>query len=268
VYALSIPGGNDLMDGDDGMVTAVASRSIEASDWLLVVTKDASSLHRQGSDNALGLVQRIGGVAVVAVLVAVVLFLARQRRLLRRAVAAEQDRAVATERYDQLLAHARDVVLLTDESGQIIDANETAVASYGYDATTLRSMRIEDLRAPEEQWSVARDLEAARAPGGATFETVHRRKDGGRVPVEVSTHAVAVRGGTHFESVVRDMSDRKEAEQAIRRQLDELRRWQAGTIGREERILALKAEVNDLLEAADRPPKYGSVLEGAPDHAG
>ncbi len=54
---------------------------------------------------------------------------------------------------------------------------------------------------------------------------------------------------------------RKEAEESVRRQLDELIRWQNVTIDREFRILELKKEVNSLLAELGRGPKYSSPSE-------
>ena len=59
----------------------------------------------------------------------------------------------------------------------------------------------------------------------------------------------------------RDIDARKKAEVKVAEQLDELRRWHNVTLGREERILELKAEVNRLLKRLDEPPRYGSALE-------
>jgi len=59
----------------------------------------------------------------------------------------------------------------------------------------------------------------------------------------------------------RDITARKLAEMQIAQQLDELRRWYAITLGREERILELKDEVNRLLAEAGRPHRYG-IQEG------
>ena len=56
-----------------------------------------------------------------------------------------------------------------------------------------------------------------------------------------------------------DISDRKLTEATLARQVVELRQWQEVTIGREDRILELKAEVNDLLRDADRPIRYPSA---------
>ena len=58
------------------------------------------------------------------------------------------------------------------------------------------------------------------------------------------------------------ITERKRYEEEIRRQLEELRRWHAVTLGREERIGELKREVNDLLAAMGQPPRYHSQVPG------
>jgi len=58
---------------------------------------------------------------------------------------------------------------------------------------------------------------------------------------------------------LRDERRRTEAE--FQDQLHELQRWQEATLGREERIMELKREVNELLAAQNLPPRYASVNE-------
>ena len=60
----------------------------------------------------------------------------------------------------------------------------------------------------------------------------------------------------------RDIHERKMAEAKIKEQLNELNRWHKITMGREERILELKQEVNELLSKLGKHPKYDSVEEG------
>jgi len=55
--------------------------------------------------------------------------------------------------------------------------------------------------------------------------------------------------------------ERKLAEQKINEQLIELRRWYSAMLGREERTMDLKNEVNELLAQAGQPPRYGGSLE-------
>ena len=56
-----------------------------------------------------------------------------------------------------------------------------------------------------------------------------------------------------------DITKRKQAEEEIKKQLEELQRWQGVMLSRESRILELKREVNELLGKAGQPPCYTSV---------
>jgi hypothetical protein len=60
---------------------------------------------------------------------------------------------------------------------------------------------------------------------------------------------------------VRNIQARKQAEAQINEQLGELRRWHTVTLGRESRILELKAEINRLLSQLGKPPRFVSVEE-------
>jgi DNA-binding NtrC family response regulator len=56
------------------------------------------------------------------------------------------------------------------------------------------------------------------------------------------------------QKLLRD--ERKQADAEIRIQLDELRRWHDAMLGREDRIMELKLEVNELLALQHQPPRY------------
>ncbi len=58
--------------------------------------------------------------------------------------------------------------------------------------------------------------------------------------------------------VCTDITARRDAAQQMQQQLDELRRWQAVTLGREGRIGELKREVNALATRLGQPPPYGT----------
>jgi len=63
----------------------------------------------------------------------------------------------------------------------------------------------------------------------------------------------------HFVAVFDVITARKRAEARIRDQLDELRRWHAATLGREDRIRELKREVNVLCGRVGEAPRYASA---------
>jgi PAS domain S-box-containing protein len=61
---------------------------------------------------------------------------------------------------------------------------------------------------------------------------------------------------THLVGSVHDITERKRSEEQIMAQLNELRLWQKVMIGREERILEMKKEVNHLLRRLGEPETY------------
>lgn len=64
-----------------------------------------------------------------------------------------------------------------------------------------------------------------------------------------------------FATIFLDITERKKAEKKLKDQLDELQRWHNITLGREERIIELKQEINQLLYLQGKPSKYKSVEE-------
>jgi PAS domain S-box-containing protein len=63
-------------------------------------------------------------------------------------------------------------------------------------------------------------------------------------------------------SIGADITEQKNAAEKIRDQLDELLRWQEVMLNREERVVLLKQEVNELLAAQNQPARY--ALEAPP----
>ena len=118
-------------------------------------------------------------------------------------------------RYRMLSVRARDVILFVrPDDGQIVDANQKAVETYGYDLPTLLQMKIHDLRSPETLPLLAAQIKQADE-GGVQFETVHRRRDGSEFPVEVSTIGSNIGGERLLTSIIRDITERKHAEEAL-----------------------------------------------------
>jgi PAS domain S-box-containing protein len=119
-------------------------------------------------------------------------------------------------RYRLLSEHARDIVLFIRLDGRIVEANDAAVNSYGYERDEFLRLSIGDLRDPATTRSVASQMHAADS-GGLTFETMHRRKDGSTFPVEVSSCGASVGGERLLLSIIRDITDRKRADEALQR---------------------------------------------------
>jgi PAS domain S-box-containing protein len=122
----------------------------------------------------------------------------------------------ALRRYELLAGHSRDIILfMRRDDGRLLEANAAATKAYGYSREELLGLSIQDLRAPDTQ-ALTADQMAVADSRGILFETVHRRKDGSTFPVEVSSQGATIGDTRTLISVIRDITERKGAEQALR----------------------------------------------------
>lgn len=121
----------------------------------------------------------------------------------------------ALQRYQLLYEQANDIIFIMRTDGRIIEANPAAVKSYGYSKKELLSMRVDSSFAPIIDSSVTPDAvlrDITSATIGSLFESQHHRKDGTPFPVEVSSAHSVIGGEQVIFSIIRDISDRKQAE--------------------------------------------------------
>lgn len=123
--------------------------------------------------------------------------------------------SVSEVRFRTLAERARDIVLLLDERGTILEANAAAAQTYGYTIEELTGQPVTLLREPEQVAEVQAQL-ARAASTGILFETLHRRKDGVLIPVEVSATPARIGDEKLIFSIIRDISRRKRGEAALR----------------------------------------------------
>jgi len=127
-----------------------------------------------------------------------------------------------------LVDHAPDIILWLDEQGWIVEANEAASVALGYSKAELIGLPMTQVDAgmgdrPEE-WTDR--WESLVREGQRTFETIYQTKDGATVPVEVKSGYLQYEGKEYCCSFVRDISDRKRSEAALREAEAQLRQSQ------------------------------------------
>ena len=123
-------------------------------------------------------------------------------------------------KYQRLSDHAHDIILFVRlADGRIVEANRAACAAYGRDRAELLASTIYDLRADGPDVVFRQMAQASQSD--LLFETTHQRRDGRPFPVEVSSCAAPINGEKLLLSVVRDITERKRAEEAVRQSLRE-----------------------------------------------
>ncbi len=132
----------------------------------------------------------------------------------------------ALRRYELLASNARDIVLFVRRrDGHILEANQAAMKAYGYSRDEILSLTIYNLRGQDNYLLTDSQMDKADS-SGILFETNHRRKDGTTFPVEVSSRGVYIDGERVLLSVIRDITERKEAESKLRESEEMLARAQ------------------------------------------
>ena len=117
----------------------------------------------------------------------------------------------------------------------------------GYSREELLSMNIYDIGPPADDPVYARGCDQLRDFGSATFESIHRRKNGTTFPVEVSVKLVHL-DRIYRVSVARDITERKRAEQALQESQAALARVaRIATMG--ELTASIAHEINQPLAA-------------------
>jgi PAS domain S-box-containing protein len=111
-----------------------------------------------------------------------------------------------------------DAVFVHDEAGNILDANPAACRRLGYTREELLKLNTRDIDAPEFAAGFQNRLQSQLATGGMRIEGVHRTKNGRRIHVDINTSAIQLDGKPAVLAVMRDITQRKETEEALGKQ--------------------------------------------------
>ncbi|MEO0802297.1 MAG: PAS domain S-box protein [Cyanobacteria bacterium J06642_2] len=159
---------------------------------------------------------------------------------------------VSETRFRCLVERAVDAFLLHDLNGRILDANQQACQSLGYDREELLQLSIRDIEINYIPGAVWDDM----VPGvPVTVSGTNRRKDGSTFPVEVRLGKfIDAEAQSLIVALVRDVTERHEAKHELERALSLLRSTLEAAadgivvIDREERIVLWNQRYIDMFQ--------------------
>ncbi len=153
-------------------------------------------------------------------------------------IRAKRDARVVAEQQAKLtlfrlaIERSSDAFFVADaETGRFVDFNETAAKQLGYSVAELFEMGATDIvptiASPSDWKDTVERIRRGEIP---VRRSVHVRKDGSRLPVEVSFSLIDGPDGALVLGIARDVSEREVAEkeqEALRRQLEQAQKMES-----------------------------------------
>lgn len=165
---------------------------------------------------------------------------------------AEEALRMNMEQLRTITETAADAIICMKPPGVIYLWNKKAEEMFGYPVEEAVGKDIHSLIVPEGMRERAATglktfLETGTGPVvGNTVELAGLRKDGTEFSVELSLSAIRVGDAWHATGIIRDITERKQAEENLKRHVEELERFKKATIQRELRMKELRDRVEEL----------------------
>ncbi len=138
-----------------------------------------------------------------------------------KAHSAEQALTISEDRFRSVFQSANDAIILSDEQGRIVSWNQAASALFGYTHAEVCGLPLTHLMPERYREAHTRGMARLRATGvshvmGKTVELHGLRNNGSEFPLELSLGCWTTPDGRYYAGIIRDISERKRAEEALR----------------------------------------------------
>lgn len=225
ITAYSVKGGSGIFEGIDFRKTEVLSfiKPINIYGWILIVKVDKNEIYA-------GIKERAGLITIlifVIILLQGFLLLALWRhqkfKYFKAQYAYQLQREALTKHFNYMIKYASDAIMLVNMDGKIIEVNEKAKSLYGYSEDEFLNMYGYNLRSKESLKNYSDDIDEILRTGEKVLEIEHLKKNGTPITIENSVRIIDIEGVKYFQSIIRDITERKEAEKKIVESESELR---------------------------------------------
>jgi diguanylate cyclase len=165
-------------------------------------------------------------------------------------------------RKNAILDASPDGIVTIDHQGLILEFNPAAERMFHLSRGDAVGHRMAELLLPPRMRDLQHQgMKRYLATGQSRVLNVRQempalRSDGQEFPIEITVVRAGSTDPPVFTGFLRDVTEQKAAAKRSQRQVLELQQWHEVTLNREDRILELKQEVNDLLTEAGRPARY------------
>ena len=216
--AMAVEGITGTVDGIDyrNVRVVAAMNKIPGTTWYMVAKMDRDEILSALTDQLKMIVLII--ILVIVTSGSFLGFIIRNQRVAfyREKYENELDRLALVKHFDYILKFANDIIFLLDKDLTIVEANDRALESYQYTRDEFIGMKLDKIRAPESLALLQGNLDDVDENEYSTFETVHLRKDNTTFPIEISSRLVIIDGSKYYQSIGREITERKRVENTLK----------------------------------------------------
>jgi PAS domain S-box-containing protein len=196
---------------------------------------------------------------------------------------AEETLRTSEVRYRRLFEAARDGILILDAgTGMIVDVNPFLIKMLGYSREVFLGKKVWELGCFKDILANQDNFTELQQKGYVRYEDKPlETSDGRRIEVEIVSYVYLENHHKLIQCNIRDISERKWIQEALRQQTEELRArneeltsFNRAAVGRELRMIELKQEVNELCQRLGESPRHvmslplgGNTSNAGPDPA-
>jgi PAS domain S-box-containing protein len=208
------------VNGFTGTIEGISSKrkpvvafvqDIPESNWFLIVEMDKAAAYAEIGNMRISILV-FSMLLILSITSSISFFWLKQQTEMENL---ESERNLLAERFDLLSKFANDAILLYNSDLVILQVNDRVLENYGYTREELMGMSADKLISSRSRQEINETITDIIREGGHRFETMHLRKDGSVFPVEVSTRHIEIGGKGYFQSIVRDIFQRKQVEAAL-----------------------------------------------------
>jgi len=206
-------GKRGIFEGNDyrGVRVLSSLADIPDTNWFMVAKMDEDEVFETINQQS---IIRFSFLFILVILVGISGLVIRREKekYLHKQYLAELEKLALQKHFEYISKYANDIILLSDEDGNIIEANDAAVNTYGYFKEELLKMSLLDLHPPETHSDYFQIREEVNNQNRLLSETVHQREDRTKFNAEISSRKIEIEGEKYTQSIIRNITERKRFE--------------------------------------------------------